>query len=115
MHDHLLANLKVLGEVPKAHGTSQFVQLQNTIASRIGFPFAEKYYFDRERKKVAALVAEQKEEEATALRERLLDRAVGGIENRYFSGLFTREHTPEERRFAMENRRRIDLKKPSEP
>lgn len=82
---------------------------------RIGLPFAERYYLIRERKKIASLVKEGKDAEATTIRELLLRRYQGGLENQYFGGLFTRDHTPEERRFAFEIRRRMDLKKPSDP
>ena len=88
---------------------------QNTLAMGIGVPYAEGYYLRRERKKVKALAAEGKVAEATALREKLLDRCEGGLENEYFSALFTRDHNPEERRFALETRRRLDLKRPSDP
>ena len=104
-----------MGETPKVHGSAQFLQKQNTMAMRIGLPFADRYYLLRERKKIAKLVEEGKDTEATVIRERLLRRYQGGLENQYYSGLFTRDHTPEERRFAIEIRRRMDLKRPSDP
>ena len=88
---------------------------QNTIATQIGIPFAERYYLLRERKKVARLKKEGKNKEATKIREKLLDRYEGGLENAFFSALYTRDFNPEERRFSLESRRRIDLKHPNKP
>ena len=83
----------------------------NTLASQIALPFGELKFARRERERIAQLDTDPaKAGEAREARDRLLDRHNGRLENSYFCGIFTRTHTPEERRIALETRRRRDLK-----
>ena len=105
-----MANLKVLGEIPRKHGSSAHVMKMNQIALDIAPAFMDLDFMKRQREKVTALESEDKKEEATVIREQLLNRSQGGLENIFFMGLFCREHNFEEKRFALETRRLIDLK-----
>ena len=96
-----LADLTVMGETPREHGNSPHVMSTNTLAMNLGIPYVELKYLRREREKIPPLMAEGKVEEATEIRERLLDRCQGNLENRYFGTMYTRDHNPEERRFTF--------------
>jgi hypothetical protein len=83
----------------------------NNLALSIGLPFAELRFSKFERERIAKLDKDPgKALEATASRDRLLTRFEGVLQNAYFMATIARGHTPEERRIALETRRRTDLK-----